>query len=69
MLKDLWQALLRLLFGFMAAALVILCFVFFLSVPYLLERLSYYIGDACTWIIFIFISAGIILICVNYERD
>ena len=68
MLKILLQLLLWLLSGLIVSALMILSLVFFLSIPYLLERLSYYIGDACTLIIFMFTIVSIILICFNYKR-
>jgi hypothetical protein len=68
MLRIIWDIVIWLLLGAIATMLVILSFVFFLSVPDLLERLSYYIGDICTWIIFIFIILSIIMICIDNGR-
>jgi hypothetical protein len=68
MLRIIWDIVIWLLLGAIATLLVILSFAFFLSVPDLLERLSYYIGDICTWIIFIFIILIIIMICIDNGR-
>lgn len=68
MLKIIWSILKWLLLGLIAAALIILGLAFYMSIPDLFVRLSYYIGDICTWIIFIIIISSIILISINSKR-
>lgn len=65
MLGIIWDIVKWLLMGVLAAILLLLCFVILLSIPELLDIMSSYIGDVFTWVIFIFIIVGIVVLSVN----
>ena len=65
MLRIICDIVKWLLLGILATILLLLFFVFFLSIPELLDIMSSYIGDVFTWVIFIFIIVGIIVLSVN----
>lgn len=65
MLGIIWDIVKWLLMGVLATILLLLFFVIFLSMPELLDIMSSYIGDVFTWVIFIFIIVGIVVLSVN----
>ena len=65
MLGIIWDIVKWLLMGVLAAILLLLCFVILLSIPELLDIMSSYIGDVFTWVIFIFIIVGIVVLSIN----
>lgn len=65
MLRIIWDIVKWLLLGVLATILLLLFFVLVLSIPELLDIMSNYIGDVFTWVIFIFIIVGIVVLSVN----
>lgn len=65
MLRIIWDILGCFLLGIVVTILVLLFFVLVLSIPELLDIMSSYIGDVFTWVIFIFIIVGIVVLSIN----
>ncbi len=65
MLRIIWDILGCFLLGIVVTILLLLFFVILLSIPELLDIMSSYIGDVFTWVIFIFIIVGIVVLSVN----
>lgn len=65
MLRIIGDIVKWLLLGVLATILLLLFFVLVLSIPELLDIMSNYIGNIFTWVIFIFIIVGIVVLSVN----
>lgn len=65
MLRIIWDIVQVLLLGVVVTIVLLLFFVLMLSIPELLDTMSSYIGDVFTWVIFIFIIVGIVVLSVN----
>lgn len=65
MLRIIWDIVQVLLLGVVVTLVLLLFFVILLSIPELLDILSTYIGELFTWVIFIFIIVGIVVLSIN----
>lgn len=59
-MKELLSIVAWLLLGVLATVAFIAIMCLCLAMPDILEWLSLYIGDACTWVLFLFIVGGVI---------
>ena len=68
-MKEIIYNLGRLLMGVLATFLFLAVMCLFLAMPDILEWISVYIGELCTWVLFLTVVGCIIAWCVDKGRN
>lgn len=66
-MKELLYVAAWLLLGVLVTVAFIAIMCLCLAMPDILAWLSQYIGDFCTWVLFLFVVGGFIAWCINRE--
>lgn len=66
-MKDIMYLLGQLLLGFVVSFAILAILVLCIAMPDILDWLSQYIGELCTWLLFLLVIGGIIAWSVSKE--
>lgn len=66
-MKDIMYFLGQLLLGFVVSCAILAILVLCIAMPDILDWLSQYIGELCTWLLFLLVIGGIIAWSVSKE--